>query len=322
MIVPRAAAFVMFIASVTVLAGCSGEQSVLDPKGESAESISKLAMVLFAGGSFVLLFVVAATAAALAGPSLIRTALGGETAILVGGVAFPAVVLTALLIYGVLAASPLQATSEPLRVAIEGKQWWWRVRYEVDGRAFETANEIRVPVGRPVSFDLTSGDVIHSFWVPNLAGKLDMLPGRRTQLTAVATQAGVMRGQCAEFCGGPHGLMSLRVVAMAAEQFDAWAAQPRQQQTSGAGYRLFVAAGCGGCHAVDGTAANGRIGPNLSDFGTRAMLGAETLPVTHENVSRWITSAKSIKPESLMPDFAHLTPDEVSTLSTYLMGLK
>ena len=318
----RSVGSALLLAMAAMLVGCGGEQSVLAPKGEGAHSIRVLAVVLFAGGAAVLVIVLAVTAAALWGSPSIRQALGAEKAIVIGGIAFPAVVLTALLIYGVLAMAPVRAGESPVRIAVESQQWWWRVRYDLDGTTFETANEIHIPVGRPVEFVLTSTDVIHSFWVPNLAGKIDMLPGRTTRLVALATEAGIMRGQCAEFCGGPHGLMSLRVVAMNEGDFAAWAAQSRTRDTSGEGYRLFMAAGCGGCHAIDGTDAKGRIGPDLTGVGGRAMLAAETLPVTRENMAQWIAFGKAIKPENRMPEFSHLTQGELTTLSDYLMRLK
>jgi cytochrome c oxidase subunit 2 len=318
----RAELTAVLLACLALMSGCSGEQSVLDPKGESAQSIRLLANFLFLGGGIVLATVIVATTAALWGPDKLRRALSAERAIVIGGIAFPTVVLTALLVYGVLAMSPNEPATKPIRIMVEGKQWWWRVRYEVQGRSFETANEIRMPVDRPVEFVLTSSDVIHSFWVPNLAGKIDMLPGRTTRLAARATQTGTMRGQCAEFCGGPHGLMSLRVVAMESKAFDAWAARDRKRNPDDAGHRLFVSVGCGGCHSVEGTEARGRIGPDLTDVGARAMLAAETLPNSNENISRWILSGQSIKPENTMPEFKHLQSHELATLSAYLTSLK
>lgn len=305
-----------------MVGGCSGAQSVLDPKGDGAAGISILALVLFTGGMAVLVIVVVATVIALWGPERFRRALSAERAVVVGGVGFPVVVLTALLTYGVLLMAPPGRGEKPMQIAVEGKQWWWRVTYVQENGAFETANEIRVPVGRPVEFILSSSDVIHSFWVPNLAGKVDMTPGRTTRLTAVATEPGIMRGQCAEFCGGPHGLMSLRVIAMQPADFDAWTARARGRDAAVPGHELFLSLGCGGCHSIDGTKANGSIGPNLTDVGARAMLAAETLPNTHQNLQRWITAGQLIKPQNAMPEFKHLKQSELSTLSIYLMGLK
>lgn len=305
-----------------LLSGCGGEQSVLEPKGDGAHSISLLAQVLFISGAAVLMIVVVALLLALRGPERLRAKLSGERAIVAGGIAFPSIVLTALLTYGFLTMRPTDPGLAPVRIAVEGKQWWWRVRYDLEQLSVETANEIRIPVGTPVEFALTSADVMHSFWVPNLAGKIDMTPGRTTRLTVVAREPGIMRGQCAEFCGGPHGLMSLRVIAMLPDAFQEWMSRNRSRNSSSAGHQLFLSAGCGGCHSVTGTNADGRIGPDLTDVGSRAMLAAETLPNTAENVARWIASGKSIKPENAMPEFKNLTADELTMLATYLTSLK
>lgn len=319
----RAEAIVIACAScAATLSGCTGEQSVLDPKGAGADGIHVMATVLFVGAAVVFAIVLAAMAMALLGPDRLRASLAADRAVVVGGIVFPAIVLTALLAYGVLTMAPVSSRQSPVRVMVEGKQWWWRVRYDLDDRTRETANEIRIPVGRPVEFALTSADVIHSFWVPNLAGKVDMIPGRTTRLTAMATQPGVMRGQCAEFCGGPHGLMSLRVIAMAPEAFDAWVARDRRRERQTAGHQLFMSVGCGACHSIEGTSAAGRIGPDLTDVGGRASLAAETLPNSSETIMRWITSSQSIKPGNAMPEFKHLTAQELAALAAYLTSLK
>jgi cytochrome c oxidase subunit II len=322
----RHTGFVTVAAIVSgLLAACSREQSVLVTLGEEASRIDAITQILALGAFAILAIVVALLAAAIFSPEY-RQLIAGERAILYGGVAFPVVVLTALLLFGVTTTAGLRQTDErAMRIHVEGKQWWWRVRYEgVAERAIESANEIRIPVGRTVEFVLSTGDVIHSFWVPNLAGKLDMIPGRTTRLQTVANLAGEMRGQCAEFCGGAHGLMSLRVVAMPADQFGQWVrsriSAVRDETT--AGHKLFIAAGCGGCHTIDGTSAKGIIGPNLTDVGARRAIAAETLPMTRENLARWIAHSQSIKPENLMPEFNNLAEDELSLLSTYLEQLK
>jgi cytochrome c oxidase subunit 2 len=157
-----------------------------------------------------------------------------------------------------------------LRIQVTGEQWWSRMLYQHDGTTVATANEIRIPAGKRVIFALTSADVIHSFWVPNLGGKVDMVPGRTTHLRLRADSPGIMRGQCAEFCGGPHALMAFEVVVLSEPDFEQWlkgqAAHAAEPTTSGArkGRDLFLAAGCGGCHTVRGTAAVGTIGPDLT----------------------------------------------------------
>lgn len=315
------------------LGGCGRDvQSVLAPQGVQAEQIATLAWLLFGFGAAVLAIVIAAVWLAIAGPERMRRWLAKENAIVLLGIAFPAVTLTALLGYGVWAMrSHLDVTRSDNAVAIEviGEQWWWRVNYSgADGKPIASANEIRVPVGIPVDFALKSADVIHSFWVPSLGGKVDMIPGRETRLRLVAQRPGIYRGQCAEYCGGPHALMAFEVIAMPAAEYTAWlrrAAAPApapQSDDHERGRSLFIAAGCGACHAVRGTAATGTIGPDLTHIGSRRSVGIDTLPLNHANLKRFITEGQHIKPGNPMPEFRILKPADVDALSAYLLTLK
>jgi cytochrome c oxidase subunit 2 len=216
-----------------------------------------------------------------------------------------------------------------LQLAISGEQWWWRVTYTTaDGRRVESANELRIPVGRPVRIELTSADVIHSLWIPKLAGKLDMIPGRKNVLHLTANTPGVSRGQCAEYCGGAHALMSFYVVALPPAEFETWLskeaeqARPASDSESNAGQMLFLSHGCGGCHTIRGTAANGRIGPDLTHLGGRMSLAAATLPNDEAAIAHWITHNQHIKPTNRMPPFGIFSKTELATLSRYLSGLK
>jgi cytochrome c oxidase subunit 2 len=227
-------------------------------------------------------------------------------------------------------ASARDFSNEPsLRIAVDGRQWWWRVVYsDPNGNRIESANEIRIPVGQTVKLELTTSDVIHSFWVPRLAGKLDMIPGRKNVLTLVARESGVSRGQCAEYCGGAHALMSLYVVALPKMEFAAWLdheakpAAPTTDPEARAGQMLFLSHGCGGCHTIRGTPAVGTIGPDLTHVGSRMSLGAAALPNDQASIARWITENQHIKPENRMPPFAIFNNKELSSLSLYLSGLK
>ena len=192
-----------------------------------------------------------------------------------------------------------------------------------------TANELRIPAGRTVVFTLQSADVIHSFWVPNLGGKVDMIPGRTTHLRAAApTEPGVFRGQCAEYCGGPHALMALEVVALPPAEFEAWLdgqARPAVEPASPAAHRggeLFLAAGCGACHTVRGTPATGRSGPDLTHLGSRRSVGVDTRPMTQANIARFIRDGQHVKPGNLMPPFRIFAADDLDAVATYLAGLK
>jgi cytochrome c oxidase subunit 2 len=179
-----------------------------------------------------------------------------------------------------------------------------------------------------VEFTLKSADVIHSFWLPSLGGKVDMIPGRVTRLRLMADRPGIFRGQCAEYCGGPHALMALEVVAMPAREFEewlAWQASPAIEPADASarsGAALFVASGCGACHAIRGTPAAGVIGPDLTHIGARRSVGVDTLPMTQANVKRFIVDGQHIKPGNDMPPFRIFSEEQLEALSAYLVGLR
>jgi cytochrome c oxidase subunit 2 len=285
--------------------------------------------VLTIGASLILSAVIVLTGLAITK----RPAwLGGTALIIVGGIVFPVVTLSGTLVYGLtlMKATVLSAEEAPsVRLSVSGEQWWWRVNYITsDGQQFESANEIRIPVGRPVRIELTSTDVIHSLWIPKLAGKLDMIPGRKTILNLFATTPGVSRGQCAEYCGGAHAFMALYVVAVPAEEFDSWLANEQQPARDGsdpdflAGRMLFLSHGCGGCHTIRGTSAVGTIGPDLTHLGSRMSLAAATLPNDEAAIARWIADNQHIKPANRMPPFGIFRQSELASISRYLSGLK
>ena len=303
-------------------------QSVLSPHGPQAEQIAILAWVLFAFGSVILGLVIAATWLSVRGAPRIRGALAQERSIIVLGLALPVVTLTILLGYGVwLTRVQAGHADGAVRIEVTGEQWWWRVVH-AGPTPVVSSNEIRIPVGQPVDFTLRAADVIHSFWVPSLGGKVDMIPGRTTRLRLTAERAGVYRGQCAEYCGGPHALMALNIIAMPRGEYDAWlarAAEPKSVRLTDIeqrGRSLFLAAGCGTCHAVRGTDAAGTIGPDLTDFGARGSVGIDTLPLTAENVAGFIREGQHIKPGNRMPEFRIFSPAEQTALVSYLMGLR
>jgi len=302
----------------------------LDPAGPFAGPLNTLSWVLFAMGGAVLLIVVVALFIALFGPRRWRTRLGGQKLVWIGGFAFPVVVLSALLIYGLGLTSHL--TQEPgegeMRVRVTGEMWWWRVAYLDDqGReAVQDANELHIPTGRPVVIELDSADVIHSFWVPRLSGKVDMIPGRRNLIRIQADAPGAYGGQCAEYCGGPHALMGFVVVAHEPADYAAWLARqsapsPAALQPT-AGSAVFARAGCGACHTVAGTAFNGQAGPDLSHVGSRRTLGAGILANNQGTMAGWISDSQSIKPGNRMPAYPVLTGQELRDVSGWLESLK
>ena len=308
------------------VASAQEQHSALAAHGEAASQIAALTWVLFALAGFVFALVAAATWIALAGPAQLRAMLASRQTIVIAGFVFPVVVLSVLLFTGLrLTAALTSDAANPLKISVRGEQWWWRVSYGLpDGGRFESANEIRIPAGRAVQFELTSADVIHSFWIPSLAGKMDMIPGRVTTLRLSAERPGIYRGICAEYCGGPHAWMALSVIAVPPAEFDDWLRNARQPPSLNASQRqggeLFVRAGCGGCHSISATEANGSIGPALTKLGTRRMLAAGALPMSEDNIARFITHGPDVKPGNKMPPFKIFSPAELNALSAYLMA--
>jgi cytochrome c oxidase subunit 2 len=246
--------------------------------------------------------------------------------ILFGGVLGPVVILMLLAVVTVDTTANLrQPRQGRLRIEVEGVDWFWKVRY-LDER-FETANEIHVPVGRQVEVQLISRDVIHSFWVPQLAGKVDLVPGQRNVLRFTAEAPGSYLGECAEYCGLQHANMRFLVIAQAAADYQRWVAghtappaEPPDEMAA-RGRVVFVREACAGCHAIRGTEADGTFGPDLSDFGGRRTIGAGTVPNTTGYLAGWISDAQSIKPRNLMPP-VNLNPADLAALVAYLESLK
>ncbi len=282
---------------------------VLDPAGPFAAPLNTLTWGLLAMAVLVMTVVVVALATALFAPRAWRRRLGGERLIWIAGLGFPVVVLSALLAWGLSLTSKLSEAPRPgeLRVRVTGEMWWWRVAYlDPAGReVLQDANEIHVPVGQTVALELESTDVIHSFWVPRLAGKLDMIPGRRNVLRIQADQAGSYSGQCAEYCGGAHALMAFVVIAQAPEDYARWRARAERPAQvlpdQAAGAAVFDRSGCGACHTVRGTPANGVAGPDLTHVGARRTLGAGVLPNNAGTMGGWIADSQAIKPGNRMP---------------------
>lgn len=318
-----------FAVALTAVAGCGGEQSAFAGLGPVSSRITLLTWIMFIAAALITVFICLLTVIAIAGPASWRRKLTGEKIVVWGGIVFPVATLSVLLWYGfsiLKAGEQLARADNPVRISVEGEQWWWRVVYRHDdGRTTESANEVRIPVGRPVEIDLSTADVIHSFWLPAYAGKVDMIPGHTNKLHFVADSPGIVRGQCAEYCGGAHALMAFYAVAMAPGDYDAWLAKERadaQPAARKAGERLFLASGCGGCHTVRGTGADGKVGPDLTHVGGRVSLGAGILPNTRENFARWIGRHQKLKPENLMLPFDFFSESELRDLAAYLKGLE
>jgi cytochrome c oxidase subunit 2 len=313
------------------LAGCDGPQSTLTPAGRGAERIADLFWYMALGAAIIWLIVIGIAIYAIRlRPESHRPR---ETAILIigGGAVLPTLVLAGLLTYGLSLMPDLLAPAAEgnVKIAVSGEQWWWRVRYLASGgEAIELANEVRLPVGERVEFYLESPDVIHSFWIPSLGGKIDMVPGRLNRLTLEPTRTGVFRGVCAEYCGTSHTFMSFDVVVLEKAAFDAWLkhqqepAQPPAQPLAARGQELFMVNGCSACHTVRGTLADGVVGPDLTHIGSRLSLGAGLLPNNPEALVRWMAHPQDVKPGVHMPAFGMLPPADLQALAAYLDGLQ
>jgi cytochrome c oxidase subunit 2 len=222
-----------------------------------------------------------------------------------------------------------RAPADAMHVRVTAHQWWWEVEYldAEPAQRIRTANELHIPVGRPVMLELRSDDVIHSFWVPSLQGKKDLLPGYTTTTHFMASRAGVYRGECAEFCGFQHAHMSLAVHAEDSAQFAGWEAAQRQsaraptdpQQTRG--HDVFAGSTCPQCHTVQGTDAGARLGPDLTHVASRAEIAAGTLPNNPANLAAWITNPQAVKPGTRMPA-TQLPGEDTAALVAYLSSLQ
>jgi cytochrome c oxidase subunit II len=331
---PRASPVVSYLASSSAgitLVGCSGAQSALEPAGRAAEQLAALFWWM-AGGAVVIWLLFIGLSVYTFHPARPRhRPRAGRLLIIWGGFVFPTVMLACLLSYGLSLLPPLLAPAPAgsLTIAITGEQWWWRVKYFArNGASVDLANEVRLPLGEPVEFHLESQDVIHSFWIPALGGKVDMIPGRKTRLRLEPTRVGAFRGTCAEYCGSSHALMSFSVRVLPPAEFSRWLSQQRERAEPpvGAlaqrGEEAFLQSGCGSCHSVRGTRADGVVGPDLTHVGSRMTLGAGVLANEPNAFARWLTHTDQLKPGVTMPHFRMLPADEVRALAAYLEGLQ
>ncbi|MFC5038185.1 cytochrome c oxidase subunit II [Tianweitania sediminis] len=311
------------------LTGCAGMQSALDPAGHEAQELYLLFLGMCAGGAVVFISVVSLLIYAVHHQRRVHSDRVVARLILWGTVTTVAV-LTVLLTFSLAlwpGLRPVQAEGQPaIEITVTGHQFWWDVRYQTpDGQAVVVAaNEVRLPVGERVFLTLESADMIHSFWIPALAGKMDMVPGRSTHLSLLATRPGVFRGPCAEYCGTSHALMAFSAVAMEPAAFTAWLAARRMPSPTAqaAGLQAFLSNGCGGCHTISGTEARGKIGPDLSHVGSRETIGAGILPNTVQSIARFIKEPDTIKPGVRMPSFRMLPDEEIAGIAQYLKGLQ
>ena len=313
--------------------------TALVPAGVEADAVAQLFWIMALGAVVVWLAVVGL---AIWGGTRRREARSAAESrriarwlVVGGGMVAPTLLLGAWLVYGLVlmprlrAPPPADGVGAALEIAVTGEQFWWRVRYLRPGAPpVELANEIHLPVDERIGLRLDSPDVIHSFWVPALAGKVDMIPGRTTTLMLEPTRTGVYDGACAEFCGTSHAFMRLQAIVTARRDFDAWLqhqaapAQPPGSALARAGRAAFLRNGCGACHAIRGTPARGRLGPDLTHVGSRRLLAAGVLRNDIAGFRRWIADTHAVKPDALMPAFGMLPEADIRAIAAYLDGLE
>jgi cytochrome c oxidase subunit 2 len=320
-------------------------QDALAPAGIQAERILALWHVTLAVCTAVFVAVLLGLFLAIRRGSRHRTDIGtgdgaavarpgperGPRRAVVAATGISVVLLVGLVVADVLTDRSLSRlpVADPVRIEMIGHQWWWETRYEADGErpAFVTANQLRLPVGRTVVVTLKAADVIHTFWVPSLNGKRDMIPGREAAITLRADRAGEYRGQCAEFCGAEHALMAFSVYADTPQDYAAWAdrerqdAKPPDDGTLRRGMGIFLGNACAQCHTIRGTPASGTLGPDLTHMASRGLLAAGTIANTRDNLAQWITAPGSLKPATTMPA-TQLPPQDLRALLDYLGSLQ
>jgi cytochrome c oxidase subunit II len=316
------------------LAGCGGDQNALDPKSAAQHAIVHLWWWVLIGCSIG--FAIVCLLLFLGWLRRNRTELpfgGGEregTVLVIGlGIVLPLILLSGLFFWSdiVVIRSTAAPTAGSTRLTLDviGHQWWWEVRYP--GTKAVTANEIHIPVDVPVDVVGTTDDVIHSFWIPELNRKIDLIPGRRNRVLLEANVPGTYKGQCAEFCGLQHAHMTATVIAQPRAEFNAWLenmAKPARAPTTPserAGRTAFVAESCASCHRIRGTAANGNVGPDLTHLETRRMLAAGTIVNDESHLAGWIAAPQHFKPGNRMPT-VQLTGTQFSDVLAYLRSLK
>jgi cytochrome c oxidase subunit 2 len=317
------------------LPGCSGVQNPLNPAGPQASAIASLTWLFIGVCLTAYVLTLAATAWAMLRqrrPTDDAPATSRRLGWIIGvATVITATILVALTVTSVVAGRGLLSPSAPgvVMVNVVGHQWWWDFTYAEPGsnQIFSSPNELHIPVGVPVVLKAESRDVIHSFWVPNLHGKRDLIPGFATHTWIQADRPGVYRGQCAEFCGHQHAHMAFLVVAQPMDEFVRWTehqrrgALPPPTPSAQRGHDVFVGGPCVMCHTIRGTTAGSRVGPDLTHVASRQTIAAGTLPMTREHLAAWVTNAQSIKPGNRMPPNP-MAAEDLEALLSYLESLR
>lgn len=331
------------------LSGCESAQSIFNTSGPAARHIAQLSWLMV-----ILFLVISGIMAGLIAFAFYRRrgtlaehepieSGGGEGWIVIGGLGIPFVILTVLFILGLqlLASYPINPMHGPEKmrsmahsmkpeIVVIGHQWWWEIHYVGDDPSQEviTANELHLPVGRTVNVEVETADVIHSFWIPALHGKVDMIPSQKNYIRLEASRPGEFSGQCAEFCGEEHARMRLLAIAQEPAEYQAWLAaqrQPGHEPTTPdaiAGKQVFLNAPCAFCHEVRGTTAGGTVAPDLTHIGSRKMIASDMFINNNAYLEAWITHAQTLKPDCLMPNITQFSGVQLQQLVAYLRQLQ
>lgn len=323
----------------TGLTGCSGIQTALGGSGADDSSFIRLFATFIIVCGVMYLLVLAALAGALANRRRPLTVEDGTHDVSSPWLRWALIAWAALILTGLIGltvasfftdrAAAVRAQKPQFTVKVIANQWWWDIIYMTPdvSQIVHTANELHLPVGVEAEVTLESSDVIHSFWLPNLAGKQDLIPGRTTDVQLLPTRIGLYRGQCAEFCGIQHANMALVVKVESKEDFLRWVAQQRRPAFAPAtplelaGYRYVTTRECSSCHNISGTPANGQVGPDLTHLASRRTIAAGALPMSRGNLYGWVADPQSQKPGNKMPTIG-LAPDELHAVVAYLQRLK
>ena len=339
------------VASLAILtfAGCRTVQSTFNTHGPAAHRIAGLSefiTIVFIAITIVM-WILFAIALKKQGGTLAEHAPieigGGQMWIALGGILVPLIVLTVIFVLGLgllrdfpihgmhgASAHAAMAHSMKPEIKITGHQWWWEIEYLNDDltQQFTTANELHLPIGRPINIEVETRDVMHSFWVPALHGKVDLIPGQPNYIRLEAAEPGEYAGQCAEFCGAEHSKMRILAIAQAPDEYSAWlegqrktAADPVDAHAK-SGQQIFLSGPCSMCHQVRGTIAGGRVAPDLTHIGSRKMIAANVYQNNDAYLEAWITHAQSLKPEAQMPNLTQFSGEQLRDLVAYLRQLQ
>jgi cytochrome c oxidase subunit 2 len=329
------------VASAGALAACRGVQPMLAPGGPQARSIAHLGWLILITFSVVtvvmwaLIFWVAARHRGTLAEHAPHDASSDKSWVVVGGFLIPATILSVIFLatLNTMKAFPMgdhEIHAGTPAITITGHQWWWEIEYQIGGvnQHIVDANELHLPAGTPTDIALRTHDVIHSFWVPRLHGKVDLMPGFDNRIRIQADQPGLYRGECGEYCGPQHAHMILLVDVQPQAVFDAWLARARQPAAAPGdafatrGQQVFMSNACVLCHSIRGTDAHGLVGPDLTHLASRKGIAANTYPNSTAYLEAWVTHAQSMKPNAQMPNVTAFTGDDLRALVAYLEGLK